>query len=679
MKPLFTLTAVLLLLCGKSPAADGPQDSELLLEKAIYLETIRGAPEEALKLYRRIQERSGVRNQVMARAMLGEAICLDAVGRDNLARKSFQEVIDRYPRQERILKVARGYIRSRIWDTPARYMPADMLFYAEMVQPGEEIIRLSQAVRGTPFENPIDSSRALAADPEAAAALQESAPARPGWIAAILNRSLFKELSKIGGVALGIPAGGDPERDHIAVLSPGGSDAISGYISSLLTIAGARRVGFVQELPLYELEANDGKGSDFLAAGEQALVMGRPRRLVEEAVIRFSNQSTSLATNPDFLEAWSRKSDALMFFYLDKFSPLLQPETRRIAEALGLGNTGPVSIAISTDPGADTLHATMWTKKPEPGGASPWNHLGTDPIDPELMRPIPPESLGFIAVSDRDLKAKLSKIHARLNSKEAEAETADNRLQASLAWILETEPFNSVLEQTRSVVIGSYPNAALLKISSSVKELGKLSGLQIYRPFYFTALEFTNPVTGEKILREALRKYAESLPGASKNLEFLEQRLETGEKSATHHYLKPLLGIRPGYIRINNQFITSMSPETLKAALRSQHLKDRNRFSLPPPGASKVLYLRPKPIFSALSVLTQNTSVLALRNIKAAILYTKEEGDELVIEIGISDLIPALNGFLKDLAANMASSAQARDEEKTGKLAQPGASSANDR
>ena len=226
---------------------------------------------------------------------------------------------------------------------------------------------------------------------------------------------------------------------------------------------------------------------------------------------------------------------------------------------------------------------------------------------------------------------------------------------------LEATPFNSLLEKASSVVIGSYPNAALLRISESVKELGNLSGLQIYRPFYFAAFEFTDPGPGEEALREALRKYAENLPGAAKDLEFLQQRLETQGESATHHYLKPLAGIRPGYIRIKNQYILSMSPEILKAALRSRQLKDENRLSIAPKGASKVLYLRPKPIFSALSLLGKNPTVFALRNIKAAILYIMEGEKDLVLEIGISDLVPALNGFLKDLAADMNSTSKARE------------------
>ena len=655
MKLFPTLTAILLLACSNPVAAEDPQDSELLLERAFYLETIRGSPAEALKLYRQVQEHKGLRKQTRARAILGEAICLDSIGKDQLARKRFQDVIKRYPLQGKILEIARGYTRSRIWDTPARYMPEEILFYAEMVQPGEEIIRLSQAVRGTPFENPIDSSRALATDPEATAALQETTNTSPSWIAAILNQALFKELSKIDGVALGIPTGGDPDRDWIAVLSPGESNAISSYISSLLTLAGAKRIGFVQELPLYELKEDD--RSSFFAAGEQALVMGGARQLVEDAVIRFSKKSTSLATNPAFLEAWSKKNDALMFFYLDKPSALLDPAGGSITEALGLGGKGAVSIALSTNPEADTLHATLWTRKQEPPAGSSWKQLATDPINPELLRAIPPESLAFIAVADQDLKTKLTKIREWLKTN-----AVDETPRGQLAWLLETEPFNSILEQTSSLIIGSYPNAALLKISESVKELGNLSGLQIYRPFYFAALEFTDPAPGEEALREALRKYAESLPGASKNLEFLDQHLELQGEAATHHYLKPLAGIRPGYIRIKNQFLISMSPEILKAALRSRQLEAGNRLSIPPKGASKVLYLRPKPIFSALSLLGKNLSLLALRNIKAAILYTMEEEKDLVLEIGISDLVPALNGFLKDLAADMNSTSKARGE-----------------
>ena len=248
--PPLPLTIILLAFAVSLPAVEDPGDAELLLEKAIFLEAIRGKPAEALQLYRRIQKENPG-DQTMARALLGEATCLDATGKDQLAREIFQAVIDRYPQQEEILDIARGYIRSRLWDTPASYMPDEMLFYAEMVKPGEELIRLSKAIRSTPFENPIDASRTLAADPEgAAAALEESSKSPAGWISAFLNKSLFRELSKMGGIAIGIPAGGNPAKDFIAVLSPGESDALSGYITSLLSLAQAKRVGFIQDLRL---------------------------------------------------------------------------------------------------------------------------------------------------------------------------------------------------------------------------------------------------------------------------------------------------------------------------------------------------------------------------------------------------------------------------------------------
>ncbi len=452
----------------------------------------------------------------------------------------------------------------------------------------------------------------------------------------------------MGGIAIGIPAGGNPAKDFIAVLSPGESDALSGYITSLLSRAQAKRVGFIQDLPLYKME------DTFLAAGENVVVMGSSRRMVEDAVKRYSSQSTSLATNPDFLSAWSRKEDALMFFFLDNDFPFSRPENRKTIEALGLAGFGAISIAISTTPSTDRLHATLWARRESTPGTNTWSRLTTAPIDPVLIRPIPPESLGFIALSARDMKTKLTEISAALGTLSGEQKNSNaGRLRAPLTWLLETEPFSSVLAEVRSVIIGSYPNAALLKISSSVKEFGNLSGLQIYRPLYFTALEFREPAAGEPILRDALGKYAASLPGASKNLEFRDQRLEVGENSATHHYLEPLLGIRPGYIRIENQFIIAMSPEILKAALRSRYLDDKSRLPLPAPGVSKVLYLRPKPIFSALAVLQKSIPVLALKNIKAAIISTREEEDGLEVDLVISDLVPALNGFLKDYAAEM--------------------------
>ena len=208
--PPLPLTIILLAFAVSLPAVEDPGDAELLLEKAIFLEAIRGKPAEALQLYRRIQDgaqKENLGDQTMARALLGEATCLDATGKDQLAREKFQAIIDRYPLQEEIRDIAHGYIRSRLWDTPASYMPEEMLFYAEMVKPGEELIRLSKAIRSTPFENPIDASRTLAADPEgAAAALEESSKSPAGWISAFLNKSLFRELSKMGGIAIGIPA-----------------------------------------------------------------------------------------------------------------------------------------------------------------------------------------------------------------------------------------------------------------------------------------------------------------------------------------------------------------------------------------------------------------------------------------------------------------------------------------
>ncbi|MBL04454.1 MAG: hypothetical protein CMJ99_02310 [Planctomycetes bacterium] len=652
--PPLPLTIILLAFTAGLPAVEDSGDTELLLEKAIFLEAIRGKPEEALQLYRRIQDgaqKGNPTDHAMARALLGEATCLDATGKDQLAREKFQAIIDRYPLQEEIRDIAHGYIRSRLWDTPASYMPEEMLFYAEMVKPGEELIRLSKAIRSTPFENPIDASRTLATDPEgAAAALEESSKNPAGWISAFLNKSLFRELSKMGGIAIGIPAGGNPAKDFIAVLLPGESDALSGYITSLLSLAQAKRVGFIQDLPLYKMEEED----TFLAAGENVVVMGSSRRMVEDAVKRYSSQSTSLATNPDFLNAWSRKEDALMFFFLDNDFPFSRPENRKAIETLGLAGFGAISIAISTTPSTDRLHATLWARRESPPGTNTWSRLTTAPIDPGIIRPIPPESLGFIAFSARDMKTKLTEISAALGTLSGEQKNSNaGRLRAPLTWLLETEPFNSVLAEVRSVIIGSYPNAALLKLSSSVKELGNLSGLQIYRPLYFAAIEFRESVAGEKILRDALGKYAASLPGASKNLEFRDQRLKAGENSATHHYLEPLLGIRPGYIRIENQFIIAMSPEILKATLRSRYLDDKSRLPLPTPGVSKVLYLRPKPIFSALAMLQKSIPVLTLKNIKAAVISTREEEDGLEVDLVISDLIPALNGFLKDYAAAM--------------------------
>ena len=647
----------LLLPTGSLPALDDAAETEVLLEKAAYLESIEGNPREALRFYRSIRK-TGLPAQIIARALLGEATCLDAMGQDEPARRKFLELLARYPDQAELAEAAREYLSSRLWDTPASYMPEKMLFYAEMVKPGNEIIRLASSIRGTPFENPVDSSRTLAANPEANAA-QIPGAGSTRWISAFLSKAVFREISKMGGVAFGVPAEGDPENNYLAVLSAGKSDALSGYITSLLSLEKPRVVGFIQDMPLYEVGTEDepepGGENYFLAAGEKVVVLGRPRQLVEDAVKRHSNHSTSLATNSEFVNAWSKKKDSLMFFFLDggeKFTG--SPGFKEMANTLNLGEIGPVSMAISTDPDTDTLHATLWTKKTNPQKTSLLGRLETDEVAPDLIRSMPPESLGFFALASNDLRKKISDIASGIEAlPNKQRPPLANSLRAPLEWLLEKEPFSLLAGQTRSVVIGSYPNAALLKISSSLKEFGNLSALQIYRPLYFAALQFNEPIAGEEILRKAIAEYAASLPGASASLEFRQEPLGKQPGSPPHHFVQPLPGIRPGYIRIKEQFIIAMSPAILKAAIRSRNLDDKNRFPLPADGSSKILYLRPKPIFSALAPLNKRIPILALKNMKAAVLSTREETDTLTINLTVSNLLPTLNGFLSNLAESI--------------------------
>ena len=105
-----------------------------------------------------------------------------------------------------------------------------------------------------------------------------------------------------------------------------------------------------------------------------------------------------------------------------------------------------------------------------------------------------------------------------------------------------------------------------------------------------------------------------------------------------------------------------MSPVILKAAIRSRDMGNKGRFPLPAPGSAKFLYLRPKPIFSALAILRKSIPVLALKNMKTATLSTREEEDTLAIDLTISDLLSTLNGFLGNLAEYMAEQESFKDE-----------------
>ena len=227
------------------------QSAESLLERGLYTENALGDPRAALEHYRRALRRRPLAPATEARLRLRRAICHDALGDESKARAEFEIVATRFDEIDEVAQAARRYLGSVVREDPARFMPQDVLFYVELVNPGAELENLAAALRDTPFENPVDVLRARGAnerekngrlprgaetgdeaenevgeEERGAAPGDESSagdkkPTTVDFIAATFNRAIFRELSKIGGVAIGIPRPGElivPREDRALAL-----------------------------------------------------------------------------------------------------------------------------------------------------------------------------------------------------------------------------------------------------------------------------------------------------------------------------------------------------------------------------------------------------------------------------------------------------------------------------
>jgi hypothetical protein len=662
-------------------AASAPAQSvESLVEEGFYLEVGRCDPRAALEVYRRALAVENLPPRLEACVRLRMGIVHDTLGDEQSARDQFRTIVERFAAETDAVRVARRYLGSLVAEDPARFMPEEMLFYIELVEPGDELDHLAEALRGTPFENPIDSSRARAPLGAEPAAPEESAekpaaarrsPTAVEMAAAYLNRSFFKEVGKIGGLAFGIPAGGRPASDHLGVASLGGSDVLQGIVTSFLAIEKPPRVGYARGLPVYRLRGGEdrgppaGDGPDgapprerepvHLAFGGDVLVWGRPRRLVEEAVERFFSRRPSLASNQDFRAACASRPQSLVFAYLgpswiDSLLDAVEESDRALISGLrrvlDLDSLRPVAARITSTALADAHHATVTAGSRGERERDVWSAFSTPALDPEVLRPVPPQCTGFLALHLgegaerwRNIERAAADLAASLGA--AEAAKLDAAVGA-LAVRLTTPPGKEILADLRSLVVGAVDGPRLTPFHS-----------------FFAVLELEDADSGEASLRQALVALARRLSQTDAGAEFRSavRRAEDGEGAVeyVHHWLEPLPGVHPGYVRSGKRFVVSLSEAVLDAAARAAARPRAQPFQIVPDGASKVLFLRPGAIVRSQRRADVDTDpgLLILSHVERALVYTQEDAGGLALHLEVPELTPTLRAVLASVAATI--------------------------
>jgi hypothetical protein len=682
----FLVLAISALAAPGAPA----QSARLLLQEAYYLEVGKCDPASAAEVYRRVLDLKTRTPLQTAHAHVRLGICYDTLGDRDRAREQFRIVVEGYASETAAANLARRYLGDPVAENPARFMPPEMLFYIELVNPGEQVVHLAEFVRGTPLQNPLDYLSSLRQRPRGAEpqTQTQTQPARPGpveRVAAVINKFYLREAQKIGGLAFGIPAGENPEDTFLGVFFPGRSDVLPGIASNLL--ATAPRAGFAGALQLFRIPQDREEGAPVsddselhVAFGDELLLWGKPRRVLEEAVLRYERSGPSLASNADFQSAQSARSGALLFAYVGPTWPDVLSRSSagadRIAfdalrRILDLDRLRPLTATLSASSRDDLLSVAVHAGFGG-GAAEPlWPAFRTPEVTPELLRGVPAEALGFACLRLGGAAERWAALRRAGEDLAAhlEPEKADELLAGlqKLAASLEQSPGGDFLAAMDGLVVGAQPS----------------------RPFHpleslFAVVTFTDAERGEEKLRDALAAVAYAAFATPASRSFFSEPLDPASGSAAApgtagalevHCLEPIPSLKLQYLRLDGRFAVSFSRNALRSIARAWAAPDSGGLGWFPRGASKVVLLHPERILASFDAKPTGTTGspppadpdpgrLILRHLRSVLLYTREGDGSISVELQVPQVTESLRAILDAYAA--ASRANGQNERSGG-------------
>ncbi|HVR72846.1 MAG TPA: hypothetical protein VMT52_00870 [Planctomycetota bacterium] len=659
------LTAALLLgysLAGDADPRARPEDPpEVLLEEAYYREVALADPEGAMEMYRKLIETPGVEARVAARARIRLGICHHLRGETQLANEQFQTVVDTYPRETEALKTALRHLGQPAPGDPSVFMPEDTLFFVEIVDPRQHLRALSSLLEGTPFQNPVSYSVSYLDRRASPPVVQDAA--------AFLNEGFLRELQKIESVGYSIPGDRAGGGEFVAALVPGSSDIIPGLVQMGLTLSGSSTpVGSVRDLPIFRLPPpRDLAGASLdehvhMAFGPGVLVLGRPRRHVEEAIERRSRTRPSLADSEEFQRARAAREGRMVFSHvgvpraLDLLRENLpagdRPGFDALRGVLGWDRLHATSITLSRSSPADSLKLSFRAEV-RTEDLDAWDALATPPLGPRLLDAIPAASLAFFATRfdrARDRVEAMWRAYGKLlDSLEHDPEKRAKALEdlEALYALLLDGPGGELLDLLDGVAFGLGPDLAL-PLSESL----------------FFAVELKETDAGERAIEAALTKVFSHYLDNAASREFRREVLEDGGRTLHVRSIEPIPSWRLRIARIGDVFVLSASGKLILEAAAAHQSGRTARAEPIPEGSAKIVFLRLAAILERLGGRADMPErlKLILREVPRVLLSTREGKQSISAEILIPEVTPTTRGILNHVAGALAEGRRDREE-----------------
>ena len=647
-------------LTGASVAADPEVD----LRHAWWVETAQCSPAEAIPLYEKLLSRTDIANNVAAIGRVRLGICLEALDERSRAEKLWREVVERFPDQPAAQRLARERLGSKWAQDPASLMPESTLFYVELLRLGENFADLASVVRGTPFENPLESAGDEDEDlPPRRVPSRGSSPAQQ--VAAFLNRHYFRELEKIGGLALAFPMRSGQEDSVLGVFFPGESDILRGLILSLVSLEKPPRVGEIEGTPIYQIvdgEADPSEHADdaqdtFLALADEAVVWGQPRATVEAAIERFHGRRRSLLDVPDFQRALAHRSESRFFAYLDASWPkaiqraMESTQQRRAAEVLEreleLDRYRPITASVTED-GDDVLRAIIRIGSTAPAAEPPpdfWIPLATTPLREATKHAVLEDSLLSLAFEVDDLEARWRGLERALQKIAEQLDPLSSQvLRAHLQRLREefaAAKAQGLVSQVRSAVLG------IVDLPQS-----------LFSPGFYISLGLEDADVGEAALRSTLASFFERRVGSRASRSWLAERLpDPAGGELLRHYVKLFPGLEAGYVRRGDHVVLGISAAVLGGEIGADQAENWSQSAND--GTTHLLTLRPARIIEKRAARlpqskrqqeAEHPFHIISSQVETLRLSARREPTRQVIEIEVPELRSTLRRILSRVA-----------------------------
>ncbi len=296
---------------GQAAAAKEPASPAVLLENGIYTEQTVGDLVAAIRIYKEVLADAAASVDQKAQAQFRLGMCYMKQRNSAEAEKAFRLLISGYPEQKELVEAAKVRLSRLTVPNPAALMPPDMVLYLEMGQPGNQVEKIVNMLKGTPLANPLEAIRGGQPATQPSRRSGEKTPA--DIIAALLNPSMLAEFKKVRGMAVGlsdVPMGPRVPR-FVAVLYPGESDALRGILMAALLMVG------VEGEPLEGMKTIAFETGACCGYDETVMIVANSREQLAWSVKQYKGLTSepSLATaNKSFAaltDAKARSADAL--------------------------------------------------------------------------------------------------------------------------------------------------------------------------------------------------------------------------------------------------------------------------------------------------------------------------------------------------------------------------------